>query len=224
MKIRSVLSIVGVLGAVGVVVVGWYLVSPLFIDAAIDEAFPFDLPNEAVLADLSADEMAVLEEEFMTAVPSDKTLNTLTETDREAVETAVQAAAAQVMSDKEMSDAMPADEAEWLTVSSGTFIGADSFHLGEGVATIFQQGEQRILRFNEFSVTNGPDLHVILSTSAAPTSHDDIGTDYIDLGSLKGNIGSQNYDIPSEIDLSAYQSVVIYCQPFHVVFSTARLN
>jgi hypothetical protein len=50
-----------------------------------------------------------------------------------------------------------------------------------------------------------------------------VGSDYIDLGFLKGNIGDQNYDLPAGVDLSQYNSVVIYCLPFHVVFSTATL-
>lgn len=44
---------------------------------------------------------------------------------------------------------------------------------------------------------------------------------YIDLGKLKGNIGSQNYEIPGVADIQALNSVVIYCLPFHVVFSVA---
>jgi hypothetical protein len=47
---------------------------------------------------------------------------------------------------------------------------------------------------------------------------------YLDLGSLKGNIGNQNYEIPAGTDISEYQSVVIYCLPFHVIFSTATIS
>lgn len=47
---------------------------------------------------------------------------------------------------------------------------------------------------------------------------------FLDLGELKGNVGSQNYEIPAGTDLSIYNSVVIYCQPFHVVFATATLT
>jgi hypothetical protein len=46
---------------------------------------------------------------------------------------------------------------------------------------------------------------------------------YLDLGSLKGNLGNQNYDIPAGTDINQFKSVVIYCLPFHVVFSTADL-
>jgi hypothetical protein len=44
------------------------------------------------------------------------------------------------------------------------------------------------------------------------------------LGPLKGNIGNQNYAIPEDVDLSQFSSVVIYCKPFHVVFSYATLG
>jgi hypothetical protein len=67
-------------------------------------------------------------------------------------------------------------------------------------------------------------LHVILTKHPAPASRSDVGEDYIDLGSLKGNQGNQNYEIPVGTDLSQYQSVVIYCVPFHVVFATATLD
>jgi hypothetical protein len=52
----------------------------------------------------------------------------------------------------------------------------------------------------------------------------EVGEDQVELGQLKGNVGNQNYEIPAEIDLSLYQSVVIYCLPFQVVFSTATLD
>ena len=43
-------------------------------------------------------------------------------------------------------------------------------------------------------------------------------------GSLKGNIGNQNYEIPVNVDVTGYGSVVIYCAPFHVIFATAPLG
>ncbi len=99
------------------------------------------------------------------------------------------------------------------------FTGADAFHEGSGSAAIFQQGDTRILRFEDFMVTNGPDLHVLL----VENTEGDMG-EYVDLGSLKGNVGSQNYEIPADIDLSQFSGVMIYCMPFHVSFSTAPLN
>lgn len=117
-------------------------------------------------------------------------------------------------------------EADPIKLLSGTFEGADSFHQGSGGvgAYVLDDGAQ-ILRFDNLDVTNGPDLHVILTPMASAESRADVMTSgYVDLGSLKGNRGNQNYDIPPDVDLSSGDwTVVIYCQPFHVIFATATL-
>lgn len=104
---------------------------------------------------------------------------------------------------------------------TGSFRDEDRLHKGSGEATIYDLGEDgHTLRLEDFSVTNGPDLFVLLMKD--PEGRDtDLG--YVDLGGLKGNRGSQNYEIPSDVDLSEYNAVMIYCRAFHVVFSTAPL-
>ena len=103
---------------------------------------------------------------------------------------------------------------------SGTFKDADSFHRGSGKATVYILPDvKRVLRFEDFSVTNGPALSVYLVRSA--DGNVDFG--FLDLGKLKGNKGNQNYDIPAGTDLSLYESVVIWCVPFRVTFATASL-
>jgi len=112
-----------------------------------------------------------------------------------------------------------------VIVVQGQFQDADSFHHGSGSATIYQLPDGgQVLRFENFSATNGPDLHVLLSEHPAPASRDEVMQGYIDLGSLKGNVGNQNYEIPAGTDISRYNSIVIYCMPFHVVFSTATFG
>lgn len=107
---------------------------------------------------------------------------------------------------------------------TGEFKGADEFHMGSGTATIYRlEDGSHVLRFEDFEVTNGPDLHVLLVPDPNPTDRDDI-EGYVDLGSLKGNIGSQNYEIPADLDIAEFGSVLIYCQPFHVNFATASLG
>ena len=110
---------------------------------------------------------------------------------------------------------------------AGQFRDADSFHKGSGTATIYDLGPDggHILRLEDFSVTNGPDLRVLLANAPNPESHSDLDdAGYVELGKLKGNLGSQNYDIAPGISLAGVQSVVIYCNPFRVVFSVATLN
>jgi hypothetical protein len=46
---------------------------------------------------------------------------------------------------------------------------------------------------------------------------------FVEIGSLKGNIGNQNYELPSETDLSKYRAVTIWCKRFSVNFGTAPL-
>ena len=48
--------------------------------------------------------------------------------------------------------------------------------------------------------------------------------DSVELGSLKGNQGDQNYDLPASVDLQKYNAAVIYCERFHAVFGVARLE
>jgi hypothetical protein len=134
--------------------------------------------------------------------------------------------AAASMPDKKMAEAMPETGSNTpALIVQGQFQDADSFHQGSGAAAIYQLPTgSYVLRFENFEVTNGPDLHVLLAKSAAPASQAELMEGYLELGSLKGNIGSQNYEIPAGTDLSEYNSIVIYCMPFHVIFSTATLN
>ena len=82
-----------------------------------------------------------------------------------------------------------------------------------------------MLRFEDFRVTNGPDLRVILATHPDPQDRNDVHTrDYVELGKLKGNIGNQNYPLPEGLSPDGFGSVVIYCKPFQVVFSVAPLS
>ncbi len=109
------------------------------------------------------------------------------------------------------------------TVARGNFLGADDFHKGSGAAVVLA-GTPPLLRFEEFQVTNGPDLYVYLAVHSQPRRREDVEQGFLSLGTLKGNIGAQNYEIPRGTDLTRYRSVVVYCQRFHVVFATATLQ
>lgn len=120
--------------------------------------------------------------------------------------------------------AMP-ELTEPTIVTSARFTEIDLIHKGEGAVTLYQLPDNNhFLRFEDFRVTNGPNLHVILTRNPQPRTAAEVGTDYIDLGQLKGNVGNQNYPIPAQVDLNQYKGVVIYCLPFQVVFSTAALG
>jgi hypothetical protein len=127
--------------------------------------------------------------------------------------------------EKTMEDPMPADgTADMRIVALGEFY--NLAHEGHGRATIYELADgSRLLRFEEFEVLNGPDLHVwLVPVDPVP---DTVGVEipgYVDLGPLKGNIGDQNYDLPANLNLGNFKSVVIWCQPFRVPFNAAALD
>lgn len=218
LKNRGVRIVLIILLVVAIPVVSW-LVSPLFFNNTVDEAFPFELPTETELAAMPADEQATVLSDAMQSVADAEASGAMSKDEMEEVGEQIEALAA-TMPDKEMEEEMPDAPAEWVQVAQAEFVDADSFHQGSGTATIFQQGDNRVLRFEDFESTNGPDLHVLLVENVDATDSDGLG-DYVDLGMLKGNIGNQNYEIPADVDLSKYSGIMIYCMPFHVVFSTA---
>lgn len=122
--------------------------------------------------------------------------------------------------------------AESMTKAAGTTIllASGNFHAvaheSAGMATIYQLANgQRTLRLTNFQTSNGPDVHIYLV--AAPDASDDDTVKragFIDLGSLKGNQGDQNYAVPASVDLNQYQTVTIWCKRFGVNFGTAPLQ
>jgi electron transfer DM13 len=104
------------------------------------------------------------------------------------------------------------------TFASGTFRGTDDFHFGRGTASIIEVEPGRFhLRLEEFSVRNGPDLYVYLSTSP-----DDYADDALELGILKATDGSFGYDLPADADPRRFRSAIIWCKQFSHLFAVAR--
>jgi hypothetical protein len=111
-------------------------------------------------------------------------------------------------------------------VATGTFHGAA--HSTSGRATVYSGSNGGdTLRLTHFKTSNGPNLHVLLIAATDAQDNDDFlkkGIERVDLGSLKGNEGDQNYEIPAGTDLSKYKAVSIFCERFDVNFGTAPLE
>jgi hypothetical protein len=79
-----------------------------------------------------------------------------------------------------------------------------------------------VLRFTDFKTSNGPDVHVYLfAADDARDSESVKRAAFVDLGSIKGNIGDQNYTLGSDVDLSKYRTVSVWCKRFSVNFGWA---
>lgn len=127
--------------------------------------------------------------------------------------------------DVQVSEALPTagptDEGPTI-LRQGEMMDADSVHQASGMAKLVKTTEgQHLLRFDEnFEVINGPDLYVWLTED--PEGDPDQG--YHGLGRLKGNVGSQNYEIDEDVDLAKYEGVIVWCKAFSVLFGQAKLE
>lgn len=103
---------------------------------------------------------------------------------------------------------------------AGRFVSLE--HASRGTAAVVRlPSGRRKLTLTDFSTSPGPDLRVRLVVG---TSTDGASAGARDLGGLKGNRGSQQYDLPADIDLGRYRSVVVWCRAFSAAFAQARLS
>ncbi len=184
--------IIGIVVAGVAIALGVYTISPLFIMTEVNEPIPAEVASHEF-------------QKFMLMNEEEKEM--------------VMMGAAQVTSDVDENVAGMSDQEAGVAainvLRSGSFVGVGG-HAADGLANILSVNGEEYLRFEQFMVTNGPDLHVYLTTSGDVQNG-------VDLGKLKGSKGDQNY-ILSNIESENYDTVVIYCQPFHVVFGTAGLS
>ena len=120
----------------------------------------------------------------------------------------------------------PAEEGSdgLVILAEGSLASLEHETSGTALVVVLEDGT-RYLRLEDLETSNGPDLRVILTDQ--PLSDDwqvwDDG-ESVDLGPLKGNIGSSNYEIPASVDLGDFQTAVIWCRRFRVGFAVAPLG
>jgi hypothetical protein len=211
---------IGIISLIVIIIVGagaYYLVFPLFISTEVNEP----LPTSAVQSE-SFQRFAVMnEEEKMQAAKQ------MSPQERDEI----MSAAARVNNsvDESMNQTLlqlqqqPQNTTSTAntrqdTVRTGSFVGVgDGIHNAEGIAKVIPlEDGSNILRLENLQVTNGPDLYVYVAT-------DKSALDFVSLGKLKANNGNQNYNIPSQTDLIKYDTVLIWCRPFSVLFGSAEL-
>lgn len=201
-----------------VIIIGvgtYYLASPLFISTEVNEP----LPTSAVESEVYQKFITMSEEEKL------DTAKQMSPEEREEIMTTASKINNSV---NESMDQIPQQQQQQTqntittasTLRTGSFVGVgDGIHNAEGEAKVipFQNENSNILRLENLRVTNGPDLYVYLAT-------DKTASDFVNVGKLKANNGNQNYDIPAGTDLTNYDTVLIWCRPFSVLFGSAELS
>jgi hypothetical protein len=208
---------IGITTAIVIIIgVGTYdLASPLFISTEVNEP----LPTSAVESEVYQKFITMSEEEKL------DTAKQMSPEEREEIMTTASKINNSV---NESMDQIPQQQQQQTqntittasTLRTGSFVGVrDGIHNAEGEAKVipFQNENSNILRLENLRVTNGPDLYVYLAT-------DKTASDFVNVGKLKANNGNQNYDIPAGTDLANYDTVLIWCRPFSVLFGSAELS
>lgn len=190
--------------AVGIAAIAIGLASPLFYDTEVNESLPQTL--EKIETGLTYEKFVSMDNEQRQQI-----VQKMPENIKEMIMKKAETMTINV------SENMPgSDSSKIIVLKSGEFKGLLG-HNAKGVAKIIQVNNEVFLRFEDFEVTNGPDLHVYL------TDLDGNVHNGIHLEKLKGSKGNQNYSL-ADIDFKKYSAVVVYCQPFSVHFGQANLE
>lgn len=119
--------------------------------------------------------------------------------------------------DRKVSEEAPV-VSESAVMLGGTFSGFDRVHYGSGSTKLIKSTSGYLVRFEEdFKVANGPDLYVGFGKDGEYVKGSEISR-------LKGNIGSQNYEVPEGMNLADYNEIWIWCRAFSVGFAKASLK
>lgn len=102
-------------------------------------------------------------------------------------------------------------------VGMSSFVGVGG-HVSSGqVRLIFSEANQTYsLIMENFNSSNGPDLKVYLSADSGISN-------FTNLGSLKSTSGTLRYDFPASQYKPNFDTVLIWCQQFGVLFGKAEL-
>ena len=111
----------------------------------------------------------------------------------------------------------PKDEMAMI-LGTGQFVDANAGHQLSGKVLLLSDKDNKItLRFEEFSVINGPDVNVYLSKTP---NYQDV----IDLGDLKATSGNVNYELDPAINTKEYKYVLVWCIKFASLFGHAEIK
>ena len=196
----------------------YYAISPLFNTVEVNDELPEDII-------LPTDDGATTEEEVDTDAQEEDLMPSgveeLSEERQEELKEAMDKASEEEVVD--MDDSMPEDVVEETEAPTEPQVTIESFpvmqtlgHPASGQVKVLNTTSGQIIRYEDFSTINGPNLHIYLAKDLD-------AEEFIDLGPIKGTQGNINYEVPEGTDLSEYRYVMHWCVPFGVLFNYAEI-
>lgn len=113
-----------------------------------------------------------------------------------------------------------------VTAATGVFQRVDAVRWAQGDVTLFEGSDGgRVLRFENFSMANAPDMRVFLSASTSPRTAEEMRVQgvEVDLGAIVGISGAQSYTVSGGVDITQYRSVVLYSPALDMIYAYAPL-
>ena len=108
-------------------------------------------------------------------------------------------------------------------LSSGAFVKKEKSIKGDW--EVREENGRLILSFSDnFKARSGPDLKVFLSPTSIDTVSGDTATQgAVLLGELKKQRGKQEYLLPEGLELKDFQSVLVHCKQYSVLWGGGKL-
>ncbi|MEM9506572.1 MAG: DM13 domain-containing protein [Cyanobacteria bacterium P01_E01_bin.35] len=106
--------------------------------------------------------------------------------------------------------------------NSGQFVAVKAGNNTEGTFKVIEEdGKQYIELSDDFEVSQGPDLKIILHKDQTVASSI-AESDYVNVAPLESFTGTQRYEVPDGVDINDYASVAVWCEEFNVTFGYAQ--
>ena len=123
--------------------------------------------------------------------------------------------------DQVLTEQRPAAE----TLARGAFRDGDPVHRGSGKLEILRAPDGTVtIRLEAMQIVPGPNLFVYLVKEPDPLFPEDVTAGFTSLGKLKSRSGDQNYELPQNLSIDDWSSVVVWCDTFRVQFAVATIE
>lgn len=190
--------IIGVL-SIAVITVAYYGISPLFKNNRIDDVAP---ASKGSLTDTANETTEVESVPIQESTEKENILDDTAEVTEEI--------------ERSASIVVPPEVESVPKLVFAAVVGTP-LHPASGSARVITTENGDVIRYENFTTINGPDLFVYLAK--------DLEAKYfVNLGELKATEGNVNYDVPATVDVGDYKYVMVWCRQFGVLFNYAELH